>query len=127
MVSGGIMKSVKDLKVYQLGFDLAINIYKVTACFPPNEHFGLVSQMRRAAVSICSNLAEGAARGTTKEYLRFVYVAKGSAAELEAQIDLAAALGFVKNNVADNLVKDVEEVLRMLSGLIHSLTTNTNH
>ena len=121
------MKSVKDLKVYQLGFDLAITVYKATENFPLNERFGLVSQMRRAAVSICSNLAEGAARGTTKEYLRFVYVAKGSAAELETQVDLAVALGFMKNNVADNLVKDVEEVLRMLSGLIHSLTTNTNH
>ncbi len=77
------MKSVKDLKVYQCGFNLAIDIYKVTTYFPQNELFGLVSQMRRAAVSICSNLAEGAARGTTKEYLRFVYVAKGSVAELE--------------------------------------------
>ncbi len=62
---------------------------------------GLVSQMRRAAVSICSKLAEGAARGTTKEYLRFVYVAKGSVAELETQVDLAAALGFVEQDRAE--------------------------
>lgn len=121
------MKSVKDLKVYQCGFKLAIDVYRVTACFPPNEQFGLVSQMRRAAVSVCSNLAEGAARGTTKEYLHFVYVAKGSAAELETQIDLATALGFVGKAKAGPIHKDITEVLRMLSGLIHSLTTNTNH
>ncbi len=121
------MKSVKDLSVYKLGFALAVDIYKITASFPQNEHFGLVSQMRRAAVSICSNLAEGAARGTTKEYLHFVYVAKGSAAELETQIDLAAALGFVEKSKVDKITKDVAEVLRMLSGLIHSLTTCTNH
>ena len=121
------MKSVKDLTVYKCGFNLAVDVYKATACFPQNEQFGLVSQMRRAAVSICSNLAEGAARGTTKEYVRFVYVAKGSAAELETQIDLAFALGFVEKNKAEKIRKDIAEVLRMLSGLIPSLTTCTNH
>ena len=121
------MKSVKDLSVYQRGFALAVDVYRLTACFPQMEQFGLVSQMRRAAVSICSNLAEGAARGTTKEYLHFVYVAKGSAAELETQIDLASVLEFLKQDQADKLRNDIVEVLRMLSGLIHSLTTNTNH
>ncbi len=121
------MKSVKDLKVYQCGFSLAIDIYKVTACFPQGEQFGLVSQMRRAAVSVCSNLAEGAARGTSKEYLRFVYVAKGSVAELETQVDLASALGFIEKVKAEKILKDIAEVLRMLSGLIRSLATCTNH
>ena len=121
------MKSVKDLTVYKCGFNLAVDVHKATACFPQNEQFGLVSQMRRAAVSICSNFAEGAARGTTKEYVRFVYVAKGSAAELETQIDLAFAFGFVEKNKAEKIRKDIAEVLRMLSGLIHSLTTCTNH
>ena len=121
------MKSVKDLTVYKCGFNLAVDVYKAAACFPQNEQFGLVSQMRRAVVSICSNLAEGAARGTTKEYVRFVYVAKGSAAELETQIDLAFALGFVEKNKAEKIRKDIAEVLRMLSGLIHSLITCTNH
>ena len=127
MVSGGRMKSVKELKVYRLGFNLAINVYETTMRFPQTEHFNLVSQMRRSAVSICSNLAEGAARGTTKEYVRFVYVAKGSAAELETQIDLAVALGFLENDCADKMLNDITEILRMLSGLIHSLTTNTNN
>lgn len=121
------MKSVKDLVVYKVGFGLAVDIYRVTAGFPQNEHFNLVSQMRRSAVSICSNLAEGAARGTTKEYVRFVYVAKGSAAELETQIDLASALGFLEKSCADKIQRDITKVLRMLSGLIHSLTTNTDH
>ena len=121
------MKSVKELNVYKVGFDLAVSVYQATSDFPQTEQFGLVSQMRRAVVSICSNLAEGAARGTTKEYLRFVYVAKGSAAELETQVDLATALGFLEKSVAQKIADDISEVLRMLSGLIQSLTTYTKH
>ena len=75
----------------------------------------------------CIDCGFRAARGTTKEYLHFVYVAKGSAAELETQIDLASVLGFLNKDQADKLRNDIAEVLRMLSGLIHSLTTNTNH
>ncbi len=121
------MKSVKELKVYQLAFDIGLNIYKLTEHFPRSEQFGLVSQMRRAAVSICSNLSEGCSRGTTKEYLHFAYIAKGSAAELSCQVDLSVALGFIKEPSAGKLKEDIDEVLRMLSGLINTLTTNTSH
>ena len=117
------MKSVKELKVYQLAFDISLGIYKLTEHFPRNEQFGLVSQMRRAAVSICSNLSEGCSRGTTKES----YIAKGSAAELGCQVDLSIALGFIKEPYAKKLNGDIDEVLKMLSGLINTLTTNTNH
>jgi four helix bundle protein len=126
---GGEMKSVKELKVYKLAFQICLDVYRLTEHFPRNELVGLVSQMRRAAVSICSNLAEGASRGTTKEYLHFVYIAKGSVSELSCQVDLSISLGFVKEPVAKKLKDDIDEVLRMLSGLISklSLTTNTNH
>lgn len=87
------MKSVKELKVYKMAFQISLDIYKLTEHFPHSELFGLVSQMRRAAVSVCSNLAEGCSRGTTKEYVHFVYMAKGSASELSCQIDLSVALG----------------------------------
>ena len=118
------MKSVKELKVYKLAFRVSLDIYKLTEEFPRSEQFGLTSQMRRAAVSVCSNLAEGCARGTTKEYLHFVCIAKGSAAELDCQVDLAAALGFIQEPLAKKLKNNLDEVLRMLSGLISKLTTS---
>ena len=123
------MKSVKELKVYNLAFQISLDIYRLTEHFPRHELFGLTSQMRRAAVSICSNLAEGASRGTTKEYLHFVYVAKGSAAELSCQIDLSTELGFIKETVSKKLKQIINEILKMLSGLVNTLTltTNTNH
>ena len=123
------MKSVKELNVYNLAFQVSLDVYRQTERFPHSELFGLASQMRRAAVSICSNLVEGASRGTTKEYLHFVYVAKGSAAELECQVDLSTALGFIKETVTKKLKNNVSEILKMLSGLINklTLTTNTDH
>ena len=126
------MRSVKDLKVYKLAFQISLDIYKLTEHFSHSEQFGLSSQMRRAAVSICSNLAEGCSRGTTKEYLHFAYIAKGSASELGCQVDLSTALNFIKEPSATNLRNNIDEVLKMLSGLVNklnnnTLTTNTNH
>ena len=123
------MKSVKDLNVYKLAFKLTVDIYGITEKFPQVEQFGLVSQMRRAAVSICSNLAEGASRVSKCDYRHFVGIARGSAAELECQLDLAVALGFVKADIAHKIQENITEVLKMLSGLLSSLTrtTNTNH
>ena len=121
------MKSVKDLKVYQMAFEMVLKTYSVTEHFPQNEQYGLVSQMRRAAVSVCSNLAEGCSLGTTKEYLHFVCIAKGSASELDCQIDIACALEFINETEGTELKKYNNEILKMLSGLIKTLTTNTNH
>ena len=118
------MKSVKELKVYQMAFQLILEVYNVTAHFPQSEQYGLVSQMRRAAVSICSNLAEGCSRGTTKEYLHFACIAKGSASELGCQIDIACALGFINKKKGTELKDYNDEILKMLSGLIKKLTTN---
>ena len=121
------MKSVKDLKVYQMAFDVVLKTYALTELFPQKEQYGLVSQMRRSAVSVCSNLAEGCSRETTKEYLHFVCIAKGSASELDCQIDIACALGFINKNDGAELKQTNGEILKMLSGLVKTLTTNTNH
>jgi len=118
------MKSVKDLDVYKIAFQLTVDIYRVTESFPRTEQFGLVSQMRRAAVSICSNLVEGCSRGTVSEYKHFVLIAKGSAAELECQIELAHAIGFIESTTAKHLVSATQHIVKMLSGLKRALGDN---
>jgi four helix bundle protein len=120
------MKSVKDLNVYKLAFETCITIYKITESFPKTETFGLVSQMRRAAISICSNLSEGCSRNSTSEYKHFVGIAKGSASELSFHIDIAIALGFIKESDALTLTDNINNILKMLSGLINSLTSKSN-
>ncbi|MDR2412941.1 MAG: four helix bundle protein [Rickettsiales bacterium] len=120
------MKSVKDLNVYKYGFQLALDIYKITEKFPKTEQFGLTQQMRRAAISINSNLSEGGSRNSSAEYRHFVGIAKGSAAELEFQIEISNKLGFVDDITAKNLVNSVIEIGKMLSGLCNSLQTTTN-
>ncbi|MBL8522603.1 MAG: four helix bundle protein [Betaproteobacteria bacterium] len=105
-----------ELQAWQLAVRLVKEIYSLTASFPSDERFGLTSQMRRAAISVPSNIAEGAARATAKEFLHFLHVARGSLSELETQIILAKELGFAK----DTLMVDalVDEVFGKLGGLI---------
>src|SRR5579859_7016456 len=87
-------RSYHDLLVWKKGISLAKAVYKLTAEFPPEEKFGLISQMRRAAVSVPSNIAEGQARNTTGEFVQFISHAEGSLAELDTQLVLSAELGF---------------------------------
>ena len=89
-------KSFRDLKVWNLAVDMSMLVYAVTAGFPKSEMFGLSSQMRRAAVSIPSNIAEGSARGTKKDFKQFVSIARGSNCELQTQLLIAARLGFAQ-------------------------------
>lgn len=107
------MQTYKDLVVWQKSIELVVEIYRITALFPVEERFGLVSQMRRAAVSIPSNIAEGYARRNKKENAHFVNIAFGSATELETQIIIAKRLNFQYNQwtVVDRLLN---EILRML-------------
>ena len=110
-------RSFKDLLVWQKGMALAKGIYGITRSFPHEEKFGLVSQMRRAAVSIPSNIAEGQARHTTKEFIQFISHAEGSVAELETQLMLAADLGYCIPRQAEQ----VEEAFRLISDLRNML------
>jgi len=110
-------QSYKDLVVWEKGISLAKMIYQLTATFPSEEKFGLVSQMRRASVSIPSNIAEGQARHTTGEFIQFISHAEGSAAELETQIILAVELGFSEKGDVIPAYELVDEIRRMLNAL----------
>lgn len=119
-VSGqsGSPKTHKDLDVWQEAMQLAQQTYLATATFPKEELYGLPQQVRRCSVSIASNIAEGAARGSTKEFMRFLYVALGSVAELETQLLLARSMGFLSD---ETLLHRIEHIRKMLLGLIASL------
>lgn len=113
--------SYRDLKVWQKAMNLVEAIYRITADFPREELYGLVSQVNRAAVSIPSNVAEGSSRRSTKEYLRFVRISLGSIAELETQIELAKRLKYITEQQQQGLVPMLNEVGRMLNGLDRAL------
>lgn len=114
-------QSYKDLNVWQKGIELAKVIYTLTAQFPTEEKFGLVSQMRRAAVSIPSNIAEGQARRTTGEFIQFISHAEGSVAELNTQLILATELHFCSDDDAQSASELMEHLRRMLNGLRRKL------
>src|SRR5947209_17469942 len=110
-------QSYKDLNVWQKGIELAKLTYMLAAKFPVEEKFGLVSQMRRATVSIPSFIAEGQARHTTGEFIQFISHAEGSVAELNTQLILAIELGFCSNEPAAPTAELMEHLRRMLNGL----------
>jgi four helix bundle protein len=111
----------KDLLVWRKGIELVKEIYRVTKSFPADERFGLVSQMRRAAVSIPSNIAEGQARRTTGEFIQFLSHAEGSLAELDTQTVLAVELGYINNAQVASATELVSELKRMLNALRRTL------
>ncbi len=114
-------KPHKKLDVWQGAMKAAQTVYHLTKAFPEEERFGLVSQMRRAAVSIPSNIAEGAARQGGREFRNFLSIAQGSLSELDTQLDLAVLLGFVSNTDVDEITGQLLRIDKMLSGLIRSL------
>lgn len=116
------MRDYRQLNVWKKAHKLALLIYGATRAFPVDERFGLVSQMRRAAVSIPSNIAEGSGRGSDQDYARFARIAAGSVNELEYQCILAKDLGYLSEPDAKRLVEYSAEVRRMLGGLIDTLT-----
>jgi four helix bundle protein len=118
------IRDYKDLHVWQKGMQLAKEIYLLTGKFPSEEKFGLVSQMRRAAVSIPSNIAEGQARNTTGEFVQFISHAEGSAAEVDTQLRLSIELGYYSTNDLESVFRLLTDVQKMLKRLRYSLTTN---
>ena len=113
------MGTFKDLKAWQRSMDLAEAIYEVTASFPKEERFTLVDQMRRSAISVISNIAEGYGRGTDKDLTHFLYMARGSANELSAQIELSKRLSYISDDSFVNMDALCMEVNKMLSSLIY--------
>ncbi|WP_136805322.1 four helix bundle protein [Desulfosediminicola flagellatus] len=111
-----------NLLVWQEGINLVTTIYRLTSAFPPEEKYGLVSQMRRAAVSIPSNIAEGAARTTQKEFSHFLSIARGSLSELETQLIICRKLEYVSD--VDETFKLMNKIFALLGGLIKSLNGN---
>ena len=117
----GKIQSYKDLLVYQKAYELTLEVYKVTKKFPKEEAYGLVLQARRAAVSVPSNIAEGYRRGSRKEYIQFLNIAYGSAAELETQISLSYDLKILPEESYKRVIALTEEVSKLLFSLIRSL------
>ncbi len=120
-----MLKNYKELLVWQKSYRLCLDIYKITKTFPKEEVYGLTSQMRRAAVSIVSNIAEGYGRKTTGEYIQALYTAYASNCEVETQILLSGDLGYIEAENPKILLKDIGDVERMLKALIKSLSINT--
>lgn len=115
------MKNFKNLKVWQKGIEVVVNLYKKTEDFPKEEIYGLTSQIKRSAISIPSNIAEGAGRGTDKDFNRFLDVALGSSFELETQLIIANKLDFLSDENFDKLNQQIDEEQKMIIGLQRSL------
>ena len=111
----------EKLEAWKLAMALVTEIYRETSSFPKEELYGLTSQIRRAAVSIPTNLAEGAARSGPKEFGQFLHIARGSLSELETLIQIAANLGYVEKEKAETLASSSDRVSALLLGLIRSL------
>ena len=120
---GDKIRKFRDLEVWQLGKKIVVAVYQGTRNFPADERFGLTSQMRRASVSIPSNIAEGFNRYGNKEYRQFLHIALGSCAELETQIELSCELGFLKEEAAAELLEKLDFESRMLRNLVKRLTS----
>ena len=115
------MKDFRDIKVWQKAHNLTLEIYKATRSFPKDELYTLVSQIRRASVSIPANVAEGCGRGTDSELRQFLQIAMGSASELEYHLVLARDLGYLEATLYESLNDQVTEVKRMLASFILKL------
>jgi four helix bundle protein len=114
------MATHKELEVWKLGIDLVEKIYQLTKVFPKEEIYGLTAQIRRSGISIPSNIAEGAARRNTKEYVQFLYISLGSLSELETQLIISQRLTFLKS---DSIFEEVEKLRRKLLNFIKYIST----
>lgn len=113
--------NTNKLRVYKKAHELVLKTYEVTKLFPKDEHFGLTSQLRRAAISIPSNISEGKARGSDKDYKRFLFMARGSLEEVKYQYLLAKDLKYIDESQYNTVLKLANDIGRMLNGLITTL------
>ena len=119
------MRSHHRLDAWREAMELVRCIYSLTATFPKEEIYGLASQMKRSAISVPSNIAEGAARNSGREFIQFLYIARGSLSELETQILIARNLGYLSD--ASQVMKQIEKVFALLGGLINNVRRKLNH
>lgn len=115
------IRSFEDLDAWKLGFELTIKVYKASEKFPNEERFALTNQLRRAANSIPANIAEGFGRYTLKEYLRFLFYARGSVAETQSHLQVATTLGYLSKSDFDDLLKLCERTRQTVQGLIRHI------
>ena len=115
------MKTHKDLNVWKKSLDFVTTIYSVTNNFPQSEKFGLTNQIRRASVSIPSNIAEGSARNHNKEFVQFLYIALSSASEVDTQLRISENLKYIDKEKSNELLEELESISKMLQGLIKSI------
>jgi four helix bundle protein len=120
-------KDYKDLQVWRKGLDITDNIYAITKAYPNDETYCLVSQMRRAAISIPSNIAEGFARHYTREYTRFLYISLGSCAELDTHLEISLRRKYISPDELMELSENINHEVRMLSSLIRKLKRIPSH
>jgi four helix bundle protein len=120
------IRTHKDLDVWKQALDLSADVYRLTEAFHREEIYGLSSQMRRASVSVASNIAEGAARRTDRDFIHFLHVALGSTSELDTQAEIAIRVGHVDKESMLNLQRRIATVARMLYGLIRSVERKTD-
>lgn len=121
-MEGMRVRNYRDLQVWQRSKALAVEIYRVTAAFPQRDQYSLADQMRRAAVSIPSNIAEGHIRRSSKVFARHIDIALGSAAELSTQLEIARDVGYLAESVYQTLQGEPEEIVKMLFGLLATIT-----
>ncbi len=107
------MNNLKELKIWNKAIELSVEVYKATLGFPSDERFGLTSQSRRAALSVPSNIAEGAGRNSPKEFVNFLGIANGSSYELQTQLVISNKLGLLKDNILTDLLNQVDELQKM--------------
>jgi four helix bundle protein len=119
------MRDHRDLVVWDRGMQLTVDVYATTSNFPASERFGLTQQIRRSAVSVVSNIAEGAARGSTRNFIAFLHIARGSLAELETQLLLAERIGFPLKMAY--FAPRLEEMRKLLNGLLRGLSKRVQH
>jgi four helix bundle protein len=115
------IKSFKELKIWQKGIEIVKDVYVLTKKFPQDELYGLTSQIRRSAVSIPSNIAEGFKRVHNKEYKQFLHIALGSAAELETQLIIAKEIGLISENELSGFSEKLDHLTKMISSLLNKI------
>ena len=120
------MHNYKELNIWKRAIKLAVEVYKISAAFPADERYGLTSQIKRAVVSIASNVAEGAGRNTNGEFIQFLGIANGSSFEVTTQLIIAAELGIVKYEQVNIILTELDEVQKMLYAFMNNLSNKKN-